>query len=58
MLFLDESNHKPNKIWLGEGSEFYSRSMKLLLQNNDTEMYSTQYNKYQHGLTSMVYNFF
>ena len=25
---LDESNRKPNKIWLGKGSEFYDRSMK------------------------------
>ena len=28
------------KIWLDKGSEFYSRSMKLILQNNDIEMYS------------------
>ena len=33
---LDESNRKPNKIWVGKGSE-----LKLLLQNNGTEMYST-----------------
>ena len=38
---LDESNCKPNKIWVYKGSEFYSRSMKSLLQNNDVEMYST-----------------
>ena len=25
---LDESNHKPNKIWVDEGSDFYNRSMK------------------------------
>ena len=25
---LDESNRKPNKIWVDEGSEFYKRSMK------------------------------
>ena len=24
----DESNHKPNKIWVDKGSEFYNRSMK------------------------------
>ena len=24
---LDESNHKPNKIWLDKGSEFYNTSM-------------------------------
>ena len=25
---LDESNRKPNKIWVDEDSEFYNRSMK------------------------------
>ena len=39
---LDESKHKPNKIWVDKGSEFYNRSMELFLQNNDMEMYSTQ----------------
>ena len=38
---LDESNHKPNKKWEDEGSEFYNRSMKLFSQNNDIKMYST-----------------
>ena len=26
---LNESEHKPNKIWVDKGSEFYNRSMKL-----------------------------
>ena len=38
---LDESNHKSNKIWIDKGSELCNRSMKLFLQNNDVEMYST-----------------
>ena len=38
---LDKSNRKPNKMWVDKGSEFYNRSMKLFLQNNDIEMYST-----------------
>ena len=38
---LDESNHKPNKIWGDKGSEFYSRLMKSQLQDNNIEMYST-----------------
>ena len=38
---LDGSNRKPNKIWVDKGSEFYIKSMKSFLQNNDTEMYST-----------------
>ena len=37
---LDESNHKPNKIWLDRGSGFCNRLMKSFLQNNDIEMYS------------------
>ena len=37
--FLDESIQKPNKIWVDKGSEFYNRSMKSWLQNNDIELY-------------------
>ena len=32
----DNSNHKPNKIWVNNGSRFYDRSMKLWLQDNIT----------------------
>ena len=38
---IDESNGKPKKIWVNEVSEFYNRSIKSFLQNNDVEMYST-----------------
>ena len=38
---LDESKRKPNKLWVDKGGEFYHRSMKSSLQNNDIEMYST-----------------
>ena len=38
---LDGSNYKPNKIWVHKGSEFYKRSMKSWLQDNDIEIYST-----------------
>ena len=37
---LDESNRKPNKIWVEKGSKFYNRSMKSWLQNNGMEIYS------------------
>ena len=33
---LDESNHKPNKIWVDKGSEFYNRSMKSWLEKKKT----------------------
>ena len=37
----NESNRKPNEIWVDKGSEFYNRSMKSFLQNNDLEIRST-----------------
>ena len=36
---LNDSNRKPNKIWVDKGSEFYNSSVKKWLKNNDTEMY-------------------
>ena len=38
---LDQSNHKPNKIWVDKVSEFYNRSMKSWLQDHGIEIYST-----------------
>ena len=32
---------KPNKIWVGQGSEFYNNSFKDFLKENNIEMYST-----------------
>ena len=32
---------KPNKIWFGQGSEFYYQSFKDFLKINNIEMYST-----------------
>ena len=37
---LDDSNRKPNKIWVDKGSEFYNNSFKIRLKVNDIEMYS------------------
>ena len=37
---LDESNRKPNKIWIDKGSEFYNRSMKSWLEKNAIKIYS------------------
>ena len=37
---LDDSNRKPNKIWVDKGSEFYNSSFKNWLKDNDIEMYS------------------
>ena len=38
---LNKSKGKPNKIWVGKGSEFYNASFKKWLQDNDIVMYST-----------------
>ena len=41
-IILDESNCKPNKIWVDKGSEFCNRSVKSWLEKKiDTEIYST-----------------
>ena len=38
---IKQSNRKPNKIWLGQGGEFYNYVFKKWLSNNDIIMYST-----------------
>ena len=38
---LKKSNQKPSKLWVDKGSECYNNSFKKLLQDNNTEMYST-----------------
>ena len=40
-VLLRKPKRKPNKIWVDKGSEFYNRSMKSWLQDNDIVMYST-----------------
>ena len=37
---LDKSGRKPNKIWVDKGSEFYNKSFKKWLKDNDAEMHS------------------
>ena len=37
---LNRSNCKPNKIRVDKSSDFYNRSMKFWLQDNNIEMYS------------------
>ena len=37
---LNEQKRKPNKLWVDKGNEFYNRSRKSFLQNNDIEIYS------------------
>ena len=37
---LDQSNCRPNRIWVDKSGEFYNRSMKSIFQNNGIEMQS------------------
>ena len=37
---LDDSDRKPNKMWIDKGGEFYNSSFKKCLKDNDIEMYS------------------
>ena len=38
---LDESNRKPNIIWIDKGSKFYNRTMKSEIEESEIEIYST-----------------
>ena len=38
---LNQSGCKPIKLWVDKSSEFYNRSVKSWLQDNNVEMYST-----------------
>ena len=38
---VNESNHKPNKLWVEQGIEFYDKIISEWLDNNDILMYST-----------------
>ena len=38
---LSDSNRKPNKIWVDQGSELYNNTFKDFLKINNIEMYST-----------------
>ena len=38
---VNESNCKPNKVWVDQGKEFYNSPMQKWLDDNDILMYST-----------------
>ena len=37
----NDSNRKPNKLWVDQGREFYNKIMKEWLHNNDIFIYFT-----------------
>ena len=38
---LDSSKRKPNKLWVGQGSDSYNIPFKKWLKDSDIKMYST-----------------
>ena len=36
---LNDSNRKPNKIWVDQGSEFYNNTFKYFLKINNIKIY-------------------
>ena len=38
---VNESNRKPNQLWVDQGREFYNKLMQEWLDNNDILVYST-----------------
>ena len=38
---VNESNRKPNKLWVDQGRQFYKKLMQEWLENNDILMYCT-----------------
>ena len=38
---MDDSNIKPNKIWVDHGSEFFNNKFRSYLKENDIEIYLT-----------------
>ena len=41
MEIVNESNRKPNKLWVDQGREFYNKLMQEWFGNNNILMYST-----------------
>ena len=40
-IVVNESNRKPNKLWIDRGREFFNILIQEWLKNNDILMYST-----------------
>ena len=38
---VNKSKHKPNKVWVDPGREFYNKLIQKWLDNNDILMFST-----------------
>ena len=45
MEIVNESNRKPNKLWVDQGRDFYNKFIQEWLDNNDILMNSTHKGK-------------
>ena len=41
MEMVNDSNRKPNKLWVDQGRDFLNKLMQEWVDNNDILMYST-----------------
>ena len=53
MEIVNESNRKPNKLWVDQGREFYNKLMQEWLDNNDILMYS----RHTEGMSAIAERF-
>ena len=49
---VDKFDHKPTKLWVGQGKEFYNSPMQKWLNDNDISMYSTLKTKIYKKMTT------
>ena len=54
---MKESNRKPNKLWVDKGSEFYNKSLKKWLKDNDIEMYLINNEENKEGISAIAERF-
>ena len=50
---VNESNWKPDKLWVDQGKEIYNKRMQEWLDNNDNLMCSTYHNQVKSVISEM-----
>ena len=51
---VNESNRKPNKLWVDQGTEFYNKLMQEWLDNNDILMYKKSIKRWQLMIANLI----
>ena len=54
---INESNGKPNKLWVDQGREFYNKPIQEWLDNNDILMYILMYSTHNEGKSVIAERF-